>query len=204
MHNRFDQLHRLLKDTHRLIRVDILGESHQGLVHVNLLIGDLQDEIVGRFFSTSTSEDLATFGLLLGSQPLPHTATVASLPEGAHLQFASLPQHYDIPSEKLTLIDEVSGQHFEVSILPAVIGRQKSNMAAGSVTVDLRDLPQGRYVSGRHARLTYQGGQYMVENLTPHNRLLVNGAPVEQGESKTIHDGTQIQVGRIVLRFVLA
>jgi hypothetical protein len=55
-------------------------------------------------------------------------------------------------------------------------------------------------VSGLHARMQYQHGSWFITNLSRTNPVVVNGAELN-GSGASLHDGDQIELGEVVLRF---
>ena len=53
-------------------------------------------------------------------------------------------------------------------------------------------------ISRRHARLTFQGGKYVLEDLGSTNGTFVNGQPVRR---VALTDGTRVTLGRTTLVF---
>lgn len=82
---------------------------------------------------------------------------------------------------------------------PAVIGR--FDPAVGPVDVDLGPLPEGVYVSRKHAVIQFADGEWTIEDLGSSNGtfLLQDGA-FERVECAPIGDGTEIALGNA--RFV--
>ncbi len=83
-----------------------------------------------------------------------------------------------------------------------------SGSAAGrSIPITAREVLLGReivdptdeYLSRRHARIVFQGGQYWIEDLRSVNGTWVNGVRVFQ--AVLLRPGAEIQMGKQVLRF---
>ena len=82
-----------------------------------------------------------------------------------------------------------------------IIGRE--DPASGSYPdVDL--VPFGGEeggVSRRHARITRDGRQFFIEDLNSVNYTFVNKQKIPVGAAHPIHDGDEIRLGRVLLRF---
>lgn len=86
---------------------------------------------------------------------------------------------------------------------PAVIGR--FDPAVGPVDVDLGNLPEGSYVSRKHAKITAEDGGWMIHDLGSSNGTFVlqegDFARVEMAEIK---DGDEIALGNARFTFHVA
>lgn len=105
-------------------------------------------------------------------------ATVSREHEVGALRVDLAPEEYGIQGTEFALRDEIK------------LGRDDENDVI---------LP-GAFVSGRHARLYLQNGQYWLEDLGSKNGTLLNGVPI--GVSTVLANGDQIAIGDITLRFV--
>lgn len=57
-------------------------------------------------------------------------------------------------------------------------------------------------VSRMHARMRYEQGRWQIANLSPTNPVLINGEPLDaDGQSHTLNEGDQVELGEVVLRF---
>lgn len=82
----------------------------------------------------------------------------------------------------------------------AIIGR--FDPAVGPVDVDLGPLPEGAYVSRRHARVSRAEGAWRVEDLGSSNGTFVlRNGDFERVESADLGDGDEFALGNA--RFVL-
>src|SRR5574341_1545132 len=97
-----------------------------------------------------------------------------------------------------------AGKQFAISPGGSDIGRWDAD---GGVFPDVdldSDDPEAK-VSRRHARISVQNGQYVIEDLGSTNGTFVNrGRRLKPGESKPLNDGDEIIVGKTFLRFRLA
>ncbi len=81
---------------------------------------------------------------------------------------------------------------------PVTIGR--FDAAVGPVDVDLAGLPEGSYVSRKHAKITLEDGVWMIHDLGSSNGTFVLRGDFERVESAPLEDGTEIALGNA--RFV--
>ena len=80
----------------------------------------------------------------------------------------------------------ISGQTYVLSQVPAVIGR---NRAAGILIKDQR-------VSRRHARIIFENGRYLIEDLDSRNGTFVNGQQISR--PLQLDDGDQLEAKSVV------
>lgn len=92
------------------------------------------------------------------------------------------------------LVVVVGGQEFDrCTVVPGtVLGR-----LAGCPI----DLNADALISRQHARLDYQGGQWIIADLGSNNRTLVNGQPVT---SQVLRHGDQVRLGNTTMQFLMA
>jgi pSer/pThr/pTyr-binding forkhead associated (FHA) protein len=108
----------------------------------------------------------------------------------------------DLPKARLVLTrgggecDDIFEIHHH-----ATIGRRDD--ALGPVDVDFSALPEGVYVSRRHAEIRNEDGKWMLKDLGSSNGTFVMGdADFEQIQDETeIHDGQQISFGNVRFTF---
>lgn len=81
---------------------------------------------------------------------------------------------------------------------PAVIGR--FDPAVGPIDVDLASLPEGSYVSRKHAKITCESGDWMIQDLGSSNGTFILGDNFERVEMAELSDGKEIALGNA--RFV--
>lgn len=85
---------------------------------------------------------------------------------------------------------------------PATIGR--FDAAVGPVDVDLGDIPEGSYVSRKHAQLLCEDGVWSIKDLGSSNGTFVLKDDFERVEEAEIVDGTEIALGNARFVFKLA
>jgi pSer/pThr/pTyr-binding forkhead associated (FHA) protein len=81
---------------------------------------------------------------------------------------------------------------------PTVIGR--FDPAVGPIDIDLGSLPEGAYVSRKHAKIVLEDGVYTIQDLGSSNGTFVLRDDFERVESAELSDGTEIALGNA--RFV--
>ena len=81
---------------------------------------------------------------------------------------------------------------------PAIIGR--FDPAIGPIDVDLGPLPEGTYVSRKHAKLSCQDGQWSIHDLGSSNGTFVLRDDFERITDCNLNDGDEIALGNA--RFV--
>ncbi|HWP30341.1 MAG TPA: FHA domain-containing protein [Fimbriimonadales bacterium] len=111
----------------------------------------------------------------------------------------------ETPRAELYVVREgkETGEVFTLSS-PAVIGR--FDPSVGPVDIDLSSLPEGVYVSRRHARIELENGKWILSDLGSSNGTFV----LEEGgdfrkisEPTILNDGQEIAFGnaRFIFRF---
>lgn len=81
---------------------------------------------------------------------------------------------------------------------PATVGRFDPDK--GPIDIDLADLPEGGYVSRRHAKINFEDSVYVLTDLDSSNGSFVLRKAVENGDfervqSSEISDGDEIAFG---------
>lgn len=81
---------------------------------------------------------------------------------------------------------------------PAVIGR--FDPSVGPIDVDLAALPEGQYVSRKHAKLSCDGQAWSIQDLGSSNGTFILNDDFERVETAQLADGQEIALGNA--RFV--
>jgi len=81
---------------------------------------------------------------------------------------------------------------------PAIIGR--FDPTVGPIDVDLASLPEGSYVSRKHAKLTFEDGVWKITDLGSSNGTFILRDDFERVEEAELADGDEIALGNA--RFV--
>jgi len=100
-----------------------------------------------------------------------------------------------------TLVVKRSGAETDISFTlqpPAVIGR--FDPAVGPIDVDLGSMPEGAYVSRKHAKITFEDGVWMIHDLGSSNGTFLLHDDFERVEIAELTDGAEIALGNA--RFV--
>jgi pSer/pThr/pTyr-binding forkhead associated (FHA) protein len=56
-------------------------------------------------------------------------------------------------------------------------------------------------VSREHARMTRTNADWLIENLSETNPILVNGTPLQVADRLTLKDGDRVEMGEVVFRY---
>jgi len=84
-----------------------------------------------------------------------------------------------------------------------LIGRY--DPAVCEVDVDLTEFPESKFVSRRHARIRFEGGQWLLSDLGSGNGTFLYRPPGTQGdrigEETALSDGDEIAFGSVRCRF---
>lgn len=100
-----------------------------------------------------------------------------------------------------TLVVKRSGAETDIAYPinpPAIIGR--FDPAVGPIDIDLANLPEGAYVSRKHAKITFEDGAWMIQDLGSSNGTFVLNDDFERVEMSELSDGKEIALGNA--RFV--
>lgn len=81
---------------------------------------------------------------------------------------------------------------------PSIAGR--FDPSVGPIDVDLGSLPEGSYVSRKHAKFTCEDGVWQIHDLGSSNGTFVLNDDFERVETASLRDGQEIALGNA--RFV--
>ncbi len=81
---------------------------------------------------------------------------------------------------------------------PATIGR--FDPSVGPIDVDLGGLPEGQYISRKHAKITLEDGVYKVHDLGSSNGTFILNSDFEKVDEAELIDGSEFALGNA--RFV--
>jgi len=76
---------------------------------------------------------------------------------------------------------------------PSIAGR--FDPGVGPIDIDLANLPEGSYVSRRHAKFTCEDGVWKVTDLGSSNGTFVLNSDFERVEEAELHDGQEVALG---------
>ena len=93
---------------------------------------------------------------------------------------------------------ELTDQIFYFSC-PAVIGRFDPSVVP--IDVDLGSIPEGSYVSRKHAKITFADNTFRVQDLGSSNGTYVLGDDYEKVEDAPIRDGDTLGFGNAIFVF---
>lgn len=85
---------------------------------------------------------------------------------------------------------------------PAVVGR--FDPSVGPIDIDLGSIPEGSYVSRRHAQITEEDGVFTIEDLGSSNGTYVLADDFEKVDSAPIEDGNEVAFGNARFIFRIA
>lgn len=76
---------------------------------------------------------------------------------------------------------------------PAIVGR--FDPSVGPIDVDLSEIPEGQYVSRKHAKLSCDGQVWTIQDLGSSNGTFVLKDDFERVETTELEDGQEIAFG---------
>jgi hypothetical protein len=82
---------------------------------------------------------------------------------------------------------------------PAIVGR--FDPSVGPIDVDLGSLPEGSYVSRKHAKITFEDNGFHIQDLGSSNGTYVLRDDYEKVEEAPISDGDTIGFGNAIFVF---
>lgn len=126
----------------------------------------------------------------------PHSGTAA---EGFSSPQADYPGHQTWCGE---IVLKRGGAPTDVKFAispPAVIGR--FDPAVGPVDVDLAPIPEGSYVSRRHAKIACDGGVWTLSDLGSSNGTFILRQDFERVDETEIQDGDEFSLGNARFTF---
>jgi pSer/pThr/pTyr-binding forkhead associated (FHA) protein len=109
------------------------------------------------------------------------------------------------PELKARLVLKRSGTETDVDFVvrpPAVVGRFDPDF--GPIDIDLGLLPEGVYVSRRHARIEHQDGAWRIVDLGSSNgTFLLNSSSgqFERVQEAELEDGAELAFGNVRFQF---
>lgn len=185
------------------VRMDIFEyEGQRARVQKSLTIAGLKDEILREFddIPADMVEDYAIY--MKGMEdPLDETKTLIELdiqPQD-ELVFDHLRSFIRqmLPKGQVAyLMEETSGKIFEIQWQPAIIGRPSTDIDHNIVlAVNLKSLPDGNYISRRHAEVLVENKQYYLRPLAEYNPVFLNGKKLSHDKKYEIKNGDKLTLG---------
>jgi pSer/pThr/pTyr-binding forkhead associated (FHA) protein len=142
-----------------------------------------------------------------GNKEIPLTVARPASPPASGIVSQQRAEAVVVAGQNATLTIErgkSAGKQFPIGTGGSDIGRWDAD---GGVFPDVdldTDDPEAK-VSRRHARISCENGQYVIEDLGSTNGTFVNrGRRLKPGERQPVNDGDEIIVGKTFLRFHLA
>ncbi len=118
--------------------------------------------------------------------------TSDEIPASTPATHSELPQ--EGPRAMLVLLRDGTETEFDFPVNPpCVIGRFDPNV--GPVDVELQNLPEGAYVSRKHACIACEDNVWTLEDLESSNGTFILRDDFERIDKDEIHDGDQIAFG---------
>lgn len=135
----------------------------------------------------------------------PQTDAAVIEPDAAPVEETTADQEAAAPAEmagkgRLTLkrSGDLTDQVFYFSC-PATVGR--FDPSVGPIDVDLGSIPEGSYVSRKHARITFADNTFHVQDLGSSNGTYVLRDDYEKVEEAPINDGDTLGFGNAIFVF---
>lgn len=75
--------------------------------------------------------------------------------------------------------------------------------SVGPIDVDLGDLPEGSYVSRKHALIAFEDGAWVIRDLGSSNGVFVLREDFEKVEEATLENGMEVALGNAQFVFRL-
>ncbi|MEE4193648.1 MAG: FHA domain-containing protein [Anaerolineae bacterium] len=100
------------------------------------------------------------------------------------------------PQECVSFIEVQSGESFDVTWQPALIGRASQDMDHNILlAVDLEFLPEGKTISRTHAEFTVERGHYYIRPMAEHNPVFLNGKELPYNKRFEIRHRDELTLG---------
>lgn len=100
------------------------------------------------------------------------------------------------PHECASFIEVKSGESFDVTWQPALIGRASQDMDHNVLlAVDLEYLPEGKTISRTHAEFTVEHGRFYIRPMAAHNPVFLNGKEMPYNKRFEIKHRDELTLG---------
>lgn len=138
-------------------------------------------------------------------EPAPMPLKPEPVPETAPLRPAPVPGTQAPPRVAFLKVThgQGAGTRFALTAETNIIGRWDPAVKA-FVEVDLTGVDGDAKVSRKHARITFTGGSYFIEDLESANGTYINRSDrLIPGDKVPLSDGDEIIMGKTFLKFIL-
>lgn len=185
------------------IQFDIFEyEGQRARVKRSLTIGNLIDEVL-REFDDIPADPLNKYVIYMkGSEtPLDEQKNLIELDlqpqdELVFDHFRRFLRKNLPPNECVSFIEVQSGESFDVTWQPALIGRASQDMDHNILlAVDLEYLPEGKTISRTHAEFTVEHGHFYIRPMAAHNPVFLNGKEMPYNKRFEIRHRDELTLG---------
>jgi hypothetical protein len=192
MLDRFNNLTQHLEATHiPLTLIDLQGEQHRIIVHVQMKLSDLREQLLAKLVEGASNK--SDYMLEMNGSQVPLTSPVGDLTPHSLIALRRIERKHESTHDLILVFDRST--QIIVDKLPVIIGRSKQEQG---IDINLLDFPDSATVSRQHAKLLQQNNAYYIQNITTADRpLFVDEAQINSGMMKEITNGAQIRLGAI-------
>lgn len=171
-------------------------------VRKTLNVHTLKDEIL-KEFDDIPADDPDSYAIYLkdAEQPLDEKLTLAELdvqPQDELIfdHFRNFIRRMLPPENQAVFIEDRSRKAFSIEWQPAVIGRPSTEMDHNMVlAVNLQTVPDGNWISRRHAQVTFSQGKFFIEPLAEYNPVILNGKELPFEKKAELKNGDKLKLG---------
>lgn len=195
---------------HLKLKVSIFDVVEPVLVRSNVTVERLFQDILREF--TNELDLHQRYVLLYNGKILPPEVTIGGIglstdatltlsyqePGQAKWSQSAQNVHTVSPTFMIRLRETQSSTVFEVTTLPALIGRY-SQRTGQHVNVDLRELANADTVSRRHAQISQDNETYVITRLENTNPVSVNGNEIVTNGNHPLKHRDILRLGEIEL-----
>ncbi len=196
------------------INIDVFDQVGQRVKVLNSLTVDVFIGEILREFDDLDRKNPQAYALFLKGMPKPldRHRTISQLDIHAQdelvFRYARASAREPLQGKtRVYLLEESTHKLFEILWQPAIIGRVDAADPLHNelLAVNLEPFREGRRVSRRHAQITYEDGQYLIESLSSNNPTFLNDETEMIVQKRRLLPNTRIRLGRdvFVLTFLL-
>lgn len=171
-------------------------------VRKSLNVHTLKDEILKEFDDIPAADpDNYAIYLKDAEQPLDEKLTLAELDvqpqdELVFDHFRNFIRRMLPPENQAIFVEDRSGKGFSIEWQPAVIGRPSTEMDHNmTLAVNLQTVPDGNWISRRHAQVTFSQGKFFIEPLAEYNPVFLNGRELPFEKKVELKSGDKLLLG---------